>query len=279
MNAGCSLEDACPPKKFAAFRAAHPRSHRADLYQLFGGGEGLVRHHRNQQQRGDHPCANPARSTDYISDPTGIWAGICRGNLTARCLLWPGVCIVHEAFSETELLKLKAQHPNAPIAAHPECPPAHHRPCRYGRQHQRNSEIRERNGQRHGDYRPLSRTSSIKWQRRCRTKISSARRVRTAIARATSAPYMALNTMEKLYLALRDLSPAIELDEGVRVAAKASLDRMLSMAGGHGGSGRHRRNDTRNAQPPVFVASAGIGRAAHQKSFLRKQESSLCGCG
>ena len=38
-------------------------------------------------------------------------------------LLWPGVCIVHEAFSETELLKLKAQHPGAPVLAHPECPP------------------------------------------------------------------------------------------------------------------------------------------------------------
>ena len=38
-------------------------------------------------------------------------------------LLWPGVCIVHEAFSETELLKLKAQYPGAPVAAHPECPP------------------------------------------------------------------------------------------------------------------------------------------------------------
>src|SRR3546814_16317378 len=37
-------------------------------------------------------------------------------------LLWPGVCIVHEAFSETELLKLKAQYPGTPVAAHPECP-------------------------------------------------------------------------------------------------------------------------------------------------------------
>lgn len=37
-------------------------------------------------------------------------------------LLWPGACIVHEAFSETELLKLKALHPGAPVAAHPECP-------------------------------------------------------------------------------------------------------------------------------------------------------------
>lgn len=37
-------------------------------------------------------------------------------------LLWPGVCIVHEAFSETELIKLKAQYPGTPVAAHPECP-------------------------------------------------------------------------------------------------------------------------------------------------------------
>src|SRR3546814_13555902 len=36
-------------------------------------------------------------------------------------LLWPGACIVHEAFSETEPLTLKAQHPDAPVAAHPEC--------------------------------------------------------------------------------------------------------------------------------------------------------------
>ena len=41
---------------------------------------------------------------------------------------------------------------------------------------------------------------------------------------------MALNTLEKLYLALRDLQPQIELDEGVRLAAKKSLDRMLDMA-------------------------------------------------
>jgi quinolinate synthase len=48
---------------------------------------------------------------------------------------------------------------------------------------------------------------------------------------------MALNTMEKLYLALRDLQPQIELDENVRLAAKKSLDRMLEMAGGTLGKG------------------------------------------
>ncbi|MBJ7445823.1 MAG: quinolinate synthase NadA, partial [Sphingobium sp.] len=43
-------------------------------------------------------------------------------------------------------------------------------------------------------------------------------------------PYMGLNTMEKLYLALRDLQPRIEMDETLRLGAKKSLDRMLEMA-------------------------------------------------
>jgi quinolinate synthase len=48
---------------------------------------------------------------------------------------------------------------------------------------------------------------------------------------------MALNTMEKLYTALRDLQPRIEIEESLRLAAKRSLDRMLEMASGTIGKG------------------------------------------
>jgi quinolinate synthase len=50
-------------------------------------------------------------------------------------------------------------------------------------------------------------------------------------------PYMALNTLEKLYAALRDLEPRIEIEEGLRLQAKRSLDRMLEMASGTIGKG------------------------------------------
>jgi quinolinate synthase len=50
-------------------------------------------------------------------------------------------------------------------------------------------------------------------------------------------PYMALNTLEKLYLALRDLTPRVEMDEALRLAAKKPLDRMLEMAGNTVGKG------------------------------------------
>jgi quinolinate synthase len=50
-------------------------------------------------------------------------------------------------------------------------------------------------------------------------------------------PYMALNTMEKLYTSLRDLEPRIEIEESLRLEAKKSLDAMLEMASGTVGKG------------------------------------------
>ena len=46
-----------------------------------------------------------------------------------------------------------------------------------------------------------------------------------------------MNSLEKLYLALRDLTPRIEMDEPTRLAAKKPLDRMLAMAAGTVGKG------------------------------------------
>src|SRR3546814_4198478 len=50
-------------------------------------------------------------------------------------------------------------------------------------------------------------------------------------------PYMALNTLEKLYLSLRDLTPRIEIGEDMRLKALKPLERMLEMSGGTVGQG------------------------------------------
>ena len=156
--------------------------------------------------------------------------------LAGAMLLWPGVCIVHEAFSETELIKLKAQHPGAPVAAHPECPP----------------HIID-----HADY--VGSTSGILNYAKAfpgdtlivATEPHIIHQMQLALPGKTFigapgadgqcscniCPYMALNTLEKLYLALRDLKPQIHIEEGLRLAAKKSLDRMLDMAGGTVGKG------------------------------------------
>ena len=151
-------------------------------------------------------------------------------------LLWPGVCIVHEAFSETELLKLKAQHPGVPVAAHPECPPHIIDHADYVGS---TSGILQYAQTMKGDTLIVATEPHIIHQ------MEKAEPTKTFIGAPGAdgncacniCPYMALNTMEKLYLALRDLQPQIHLDETVRLGAKKSLDRMLEMASGTVGKG------------------------------------------
>ncbi len=151
-------------------------------------------------------------------------------------LLWPGACIVHEAFSETELLKLKALHPEAPVTAHPECPA-------YILDHA--DQIGSTRAILEFALASPARTIIVATERHIIHQMEKAAPHKTFIGapgadgncNCNMCPYMAMNTLEKLYIALRDLEPRIELDEALRLRAKQPLDRMLEMAGGTVGRG------------------------------------------
>lgn len=235
MDAGCSLEDSCPPEQFAAFRAQHPDAIAltyincstevkalSDVIVTSSSAEKIL----SQIPPGQKIIFGPDRNLGgYLMRKAG-----------RDMLLWPGVCIVHEAFSETELMKLKAQYPGAPVAAHPECPPV----------------ILD-----HADY--VGSTSGILAYARdfpgdtliVATEPHIMHQMEKALpgkhfigapgadgnCNCNICPYMALNTLEKLYLALRDLEPRIEIEESLRLKAKKSLDAMLAMAGATVGQG------------------------------------------
>jgi quinolinate synthase len=151
-------------------------------------------------------------------------------------LLWPGVCIVHEAFSETELLKLKALHPGAPVLAHPECPP---HILDHADQIGSTKAILDHALNSPSDVMIVATEPHIMHQ------MEKAAPHKTFIGapgadgncNCNMCPYMALNTPEKLYVALRDLKPRVEIEEGLRLRAKTPLDRMLEMAGNTVGKG------------------------------------------
>ena len=227
MAAGCSLEDSCPPEDFAAFRARYPdhisltyincsaavKAH-SDIIVTSSSAEKII----NQLPKDQKILFAPDKHL-------GAWLARKTGR---DMLLWDGSCIVHEAFSETELLKLKAQHPEAPIAAHPECP----------------GHILD-----HADF--IGSTSAILNY----AKSSPAQTIIVATephiihqmqkaapqknfigapgadgnCNCNMCPFMALNTMEKLYLALRDEAPEIIIEESLRLKALQPLQRMLDM--------------------------------------------------
>jgi quinolinate synthase len=230
VKAGCSLEDSCPPAKFKAYRDAHP-DHIAITYINCSTEVKALSDIIVTSSSAEKILSQLPHDQKIIFGPDKHLGGYIARKTGRDMLLWPGVCIVHEAFSETELIKLKAQHPGAPVAAHPECPP----------------HIID-----HADY--VGSTSGILQYAKdmpgntliVATEPHIIHQMELAIpgklfigapgadgnCNCNICPYMALNTMEKLYVALRDLSPRIEIEEGLRLAAKKSLDRMLEMAGG-----------------------------------------------
>ncbi|SDC93199.1 quinolinate synthetase [Sphingomonas sp. YR710] len=233
MDAGCSLEDSCPPDQFAAFRAAHP-DHLALTYINCSA---AVKAHSDiivTSSSAETILSQLPADQKIIFAPDRHLGGYFARKTGRDMLLWEGSCIVHEAFSETELLKLKAEYPGAPVAAHPECP----------------VHILD-----HADYVGSTRgildyvlasdsdLFIIATEPHIIHQMEKAAPHKTFIGapgadgncNCNACPYMAMNTLEKLYLALRDLTPQIEVDEPTRVAAKRSLDRMLEMTGGVSG--------------------------------------------
>ncbi len=235
MAAGCSLEDACPPGRFKAFRDAHP-DHIALTYINCSAEVKALSDIIVTSSSAETILAQIPESQKIIFGPDRHLGGYLARKFNREMLLWPGVCIVHEAFSETELLKLKAQHPTAPIAAHPECPPHIIDHADYVGS---TSGILKYAQDFTGDTLIVATEPHIihQMQKALPNKNFIGAPGADGNCACNICPYMALNTMEKLYLALRDLQPQIVMDEGVRLAAKKSLDRMLEMASGSVGKG------------------------------------------
>ena len=235
MDAGCSLEDSCPPDQFAAFRARHP-DHIALTYINCSTEVKALSDIIVTSSSAETILSQLPKDQKIIFGPDKNLGGYLKRKTGRDMLLWPGVCIVHEAFSETELLKLRAQHPGAPILAHPECPP-----------HILDHADHVGSTRAILDY-ALSSDSEVmivatephiihQMEKDAPGKTFIGAPGADGNCNCNMCPYMALNTMKKLYVALRDLRPRIEIEESLRIAAKKPLDRMLDLAANTVGKG------------------------------------------
>ncbi|MEO7409749.1 MAG: quinolinate synthase NadA [Sphingomicrobium sp.] len=239
MDAGCSLEDSCPPDQFAAFRAANP-DHIALTYINCSAEVKALSDIIVTSSSAEAILSQIPKDQKIIFGPDRHLGGYLARRFDREMLLWPGICIVHQAFSETELLKLKAQYPGAPVAAHPECPP---HIIDHADMVGSTSAILKFAVDSPADVILVATEPHIIHQ------MEKAAPHKTFIGtpggdgncNCNMCPYMALNTLEKLYVSLRDLKPQIEMSATLMDAARIPLQRMLDMAGhtvGQGDVGR-----------------------------------------
>ena len=228
LDAGCSLADGCPPDEFRKFCGEHPDA--AVLTYINTSAE--------VKAQSDLICtsSNAVKMVEHFAGRPLIFAPdrhLARfvGKQTGRddLIVWPGACVVHELFSAQGLEKLRMQHPDAEVLAHPECDQAVLDQAdfvasttgiieRAAAQPERESIIATEDGVFHEI-----------WRRAPGKKLIQAPGMDESCA-CNRCPYMRLNTLEKLYLCLRDLTPQVTVPEEIRIKALAPIEKMLALS-------------------------------------------------
>jgi len=227
LEAGCSLADRCPAEGFAAWRARHPGAvaityinctaavkAMSDIIVTSSNAEKIVR-------------SIPADKEILFAPDKNLGAWLVK-KIGRPMVLWPGSCIVHETFSERKLVGLRTRHPDAEVLAHPEC---------------------EEHVLRHADY--IGSTTGI-----LKHAVASSRKEFIVVTEAgilhqmqkaapdkvfipappeancacNECPHMKRNSLEKVYFALRDLEPRVELAADMLEKARAPIERMLALS-------------------------------------------------
>jgi quinolinate synthase len=227
MNAGCSLAESCPAPMFKDFRAKHP-DHLAityincsaevkalsDIICTSSNAEKIINQIPAEQPILFSPDRNLGR---YLVKKTG-----------RNMLVWEGACTVHEAFSEKKILMLKLEHPDAKIIAHPECEESILAKADFIGSTSKLLQFTKEDASK--EYIVVTEAGIIhQMEKAAQDKVFIPAPPEEECA-CNNCPYMKMNTVEKIYLCMKNLNPEIVMDEDLRLRALKPIERMLEMS-------------------------------------------------
>ena len=223
-----SLEETCLPDDFARCRAAHP-DHIALTYINCSAEVKALSGIIVTSSNAEYIIIRLPEHQPILFAPDKHLGAYLARKTGREMVLWDGTCIVHDRFSVRELVKLKTRHPDALIAAHPEC-------------HQGILDHADHVGSTRSilDFvlAAPEREFIIATERHIIHQMEKAAPEKTFIAAPGSdgscncadCPFMELNTLEKMYLAMVNDAPRIEISEDLRLRALKPLEKMLEMS-------------------------------------------------
>ena len=228
LDAGCSLADGCPAPVFARWLEKYP-GHTVVSY---------INCSAEVKALSDVICtsSNAVKIVKALGDQKIVFAPdrhlgafVAKEAHRPDLVCWQGTCVVHETFSERRLIELMAKHPDAEVIAHPEC---HEGILRHA------AHIASTSGLIDYARKSAKQAFIVATEAGILHKMQQAAPGKTLIAAPPEdeacacnvCPHMRRNTLEKLYLALRDLKPQVDVPEPVRVRALRPIQRMLEMS-------------------------------------------------
>ncbi|MBQ6063121.1 MAG: quinolinate synthase NadA [Prevotella sp.] len=232
LNAGCSLADSCKAEDLKKFKDEHlgyqvvsyvnttaAVKALTDVVVTSGNAKKVIDTFPKDAKIIFGPDYNLG---NYINSVTG-----------RDMLLWNGGCHVHERFSVEEIVKLKAEHPQAVVMAHLECKApvlaiadvvgSTAVMLKYAQEHDEREYIVATEA---GILHEMQRTCPDKQFYPVPPEVSEG----GIGCSCNECQYMKMNTLQKLYNTLKYEWPAIEVDPDIAREAVKSINRMLELS-------------------------------------------------
>ncbi|HEY6556636.1 MAG TPA: quinolinate synthase NadA [Polyangiaceae bacterium] len=227
MAAGCSLADGCPVDRFKAWKARYPG---ATVVSYINCSAAV-------KAESDYICTSSnavkiieaiPRDQQILFAPDRHLGRYVMKQTGRELVLWQGSCVVHETFSQQKLVKLKQQHPQAKIIAHPECTEALLEMAEFVGSTSALLKFVQTDPA--NEFIVATESGILHQMNKAAPHKAFIAAPPQGNCACNECPFMRLNTPEKIYLALRDLTPRLEMDEELRRRAQIPIDRMLALS-------------------------------------------------
>ena len=227
LEAGCSLAASCPPNDFIKFKEKHPDhivlsyinctagiKELSDVIVTSGNAVQIVESFPKDQKIIFAPDKNLG---GYINNKTG-----------RDMVLWEGTCEVHDILSTEAIIKLKIAHPEAELVAHPECDaPVLALADMVG---STTAMLKHTEKSASKKFIVASETGILHQMQKNSPEKEFLVVPKDETCSCNDCPYMKLNTLEKLYLCLKNEDPQIDLPSDVMERAEKPIKKMLDIS-------------------------------------------------
>lgn len=229
LDAGCSLADSAPADKFKAFVDAHPDhivvtyinctaeiKAMSDIICTSSNAVDIINSIPKDQKI---ICAPDRNLGEYLIQQTG-----------RDMVLWDGACMVHEAFAMDKILDLHKENPKAKFIAHPESQQQVLRVASFVGSTEKLLNFVQAD---EADEFIVATEAGILHEMQKRVpnkKLIPAPAKEDNTCACSECPYMKMNTLEKLYLCLKNETPEIDVPEEIRKKALVPLQRMFELS-------------------------------------------------
>jgi quinolinate synthase len=227
LDAGCSLASGCPADRFGAWVAKHPGAVVVSYINCSAEVKALSDYIVTSSNAAKIVRSIPEDKTVLFAPDKNLGRYVEKA-IGRKMILWQGSCVVHETFSLRKLVGLKERHPKALVIAHPECEEPLLAMADYIGS--TTALLNYAVSSPAAEFIVVTEPGILHQMEKRAPEKTFIPAPPDANCACNECPFMKMNTLEKVYTALRDLNPRIEMAPDLIVRARVPIQRMLDLS-------------------------------------------------